>query len=875
MTPALAPELDRALPGVNREAGRITRASDASAVTLSSTRAVLTLQALAGNAAVAGLLEPGSRPMAAGNTHHPALSSVMTELQLKEAANPVTHRTTKAWNVSRMTFYVGGEGLIVFELDDGTSQSLEAAYNGNPPPGDYLNVSMEGGRLRTTPPLGGKPNEKGNVIQWRAPDDVYVALSPPVLLSVRTGRPDINLPGAPGKGVPGGGVSPTAPSASADNLYFRYQSGFSFGPPSSPESRRVGEHIVDWAKVRGRRAESTVSLRQLQVDRSSEAAIIDATHLNLIVRIRDGNAVDPDTGDNQPDDFEGSPRARDRAILTLERHWGQVARSLHSDLARWYHNSMLEAYARTPSSRWDLVTDRKEIKRLRTSLYGHKRYIPLFGAGDVIEVGQHREPNLNVYDVKNDGVSAVWVYIDGHPSWYYRAWGGDLNRLWSIGQTFGAVAVGARFAGMILPLMIKAGGFALTFSPNPAIMIAGVLLDELGEEGLRDLSGEGRSFKDIAASAGQQILVNLVIGRLMGGGKSGAGAKGAGEAGEVLAKAVDKNAVKLTKVIEDEIAYTEGPEVAKALRGGEARPVTDEALRSEGFRYEVEIRHEGGYHTYRHKSSGEWCRWSPPTPICGIDLGQEIDEAFAQLEKGEIPQAAATVEGGLVEGPKPDVFKSIDPRNSPPGWQIQDLPIKIEGDWQSIRTNFEDPNGKYGWIERAYNPTTKELKLKNVFPGDASNMVMHDTPLVPGKGTPTPTYMTIRQMKILGAEFGELSGISMSQIENVEALLEFHAMVRDEGIAIEEAIMKAKSFRYVRTSMDQAGMKLTSVKSVTGGQPEKLENVLTWWERHSSSTGPRDPEIVKLHNKLLQKYKMSRSDVVLHGFDIEFNSVPY
>lgn len=431
-----------------------------------------------------------------------------------------------------------------------------------------------------------------------------------------------------------------------------------------PDDRVTGQRLQNWAIARGSFVvRSEEALKRMQEKDGAESEIADDI-LVLLVDLLEGrdprspydtSAIFVGTGPRfriesertRLDKFEGSENAREMAVIELEDHWGSLERYFTRELIGLYRNSYLEAAGRTPKD-MSLEDDTEVIKRIRTHPYGHEHRILQGLAGDVVFKVDRRYGSWHIVDIYNlgsgpEGGGTVWIYLDGYPLWYYSGSVDLLNRQTVVGEVARGVAEAAKFAGQLFPLLIKAGGFALSFSPSPLMMIAGVVLDELGEEGLRDLSGEGRSFKDIASSAGREILVNLVLGRLMGGGGEG---KPASEAAEALDKVAEKAAVQVRVSVEKEIARTEGPQLVKAVEAGEVRGVTDKTLVDEGFVYEMHIKHEGGSHIYRRKLDGEVCRWSTHR-ICGLEaIKDEIKEIGGFQEGFEGPL------GDIVADPK-------------------------------------------------------------------------------------------------------------------------------------------------------------------------------------------------------------------------------
>jgi len=452
-----------------------------------------------------------------------------------------------------------------------------------------------------------------------------------------------------------------------DPLYMadrRWSSG------QGPDDRVTGQRLQNWAIARGSIViRSDEALMRMQEKDGVESEIVDDIQLLLVDVLRGHNprnAADtshmqwgtrqyrPESEQTRLDNFEGSQNAREMAVLELLDHWGPIEAYLTQALIIRYRDGYLEAAGRTPRD-MSLETDTEVIKRIRKHPYRHEDRINQGMAGDVVfRAGQPigRGHIADIYKSLGSGSTGpgtVWVYLDAHPLWYYSGSVDLLNRQTVIGEVARDVAEAAQFAGRLFPFMIKIGGFAMTFSPNPLLMIAGVVLEELGEEGLRDLSGEGRSFKDIAGSAGKEILINLIFNKLAGGSAEG---KAASEAAEALEKVAEKAAARIRDSVEKEIMSTEGSRVASAVKAGEIHSVKDPTLLSEGFAHEVKIRHEGGEHIYRRKTDGEWCRWSDRR-LCRFRLDEihEVREGIIKHREDMVPGERVLEETGMKEVP--------------------------------------------------------------------------------------------------------------------------------------------------------------------------------------------------------------------------------
>jgi hypothetical protein len=157
--------------------------------------------------------------------------------------------------------------------------------------------------------------------------------------------------------------------------------------------------------------------------------------------------------------------------------------------------------------------------------------------------------------------------------------------------------------------------------------------------------------------------------------------------------------------------------------------------------------------------------------------------------------------------------------------------------------------------------------MKNAFLGDAPSWIQNDVPMVPGKGTPTQTYMTLRIMKILGVGFGEPVIAKMSTIQNIEAIMQLEQQVR-AGVPQDQAVMNTESVTYGKTNIQQGGNQIDSAQ-VEGGRRTPIGDLLDHYETHGRPGGPKDPAVVAEHDALLKKYGFQRTDEMLWDYDIE------
>jgi hypothetical protein len=417
-----------------------------------------------------------------------------------------------------------------------------------------------------------------------------------------------------------------------------------------PDDRVTGQRLRNWAIARGSMVvHSEGALKKMQVEDGAEPSIVEQIYALLVDLLR-GADVGRTThilldGDQSPypvaegerssrlDKFKGSPNAREMAVLELSDSWGPVERYLTHALSRRFNTELLDAYGRTPKRDMEVETKAADILALRKRGYADVwigGYAP-FGGTNAWSVGD-RVGRWKVAGIK-EASSLFWAVLDGHPLWYYRA---NLNLLGTqdvfVQKVAAGVADQAKFAGMLWPMMIKTAGFALSFSPAPVMVIAGGVIEAFGEEGIRDLTGEGRSFKDVSGETARQILIDLALNKLFAGG--GKGPHAGTEAAVALERAVEATASRTRTAVKEAVEKSEGAQVEAAVTAGRGRRVADDKLRAEGFVDEVHIKHDGGEHTFRRKGDGTWCRWSV-IRLCDLEL-PNADRALGPPRTGRI-----------------------------------------------------------------------------------------------------------------------------------------------------------------------------------------------------------------------------------------------
>lgn len=273
-----------------------------------------------------------------------------------------------------------------------------------------------------------------------------------------------------------------------------------------------------------------------------------------------------------------------------------------------------------------------------------------------------------------------------------------------------------------------------------------------------------------------------------------------------------------------------------------------------------------------------------------IEISPKDQSPFRITERVSKPLTpeAKTAPGGKprVDKPVEGLYEGVDPKHKITEWEFRDSRPEPDPDYPGfIRVETEiigpskDGQGMaQGWMERSYNPATKTLLMKNAFLEGLSNKIEHPgtTMLGPGKGTPLVTYLTMRQMKILGIDYAGLTTVKMTTIQNVKAVIELAHLMK-QGLTADQAIVKTHSYQYGSTSIMQSGQ--TIVKARVGGDttPKRLGDLLEWFESGNGQR-PVKQDVVDKHNALLKdvgKGLVDREDIVLWNYDIVIEVKPF
>jgi hypothetical protein len=261
---------------------------------------------------------------------------------------------------------------------------------------------------------------------------------------------------------------------------------------------------------------------------------------------------------------------------------------------------------------------------------------------------------------------------------------------------------------------------------------------------------------------------------------------------------------------------------------------------------------------------------TPRTAPIQQGLQNTTPKALVNRVRNRPATPAATQQGNArVRTPINGLYQSVDTSTPPKGWSFRDASIRTAADGtKTLSTEVTGPKGESGVFVRSYNPKTQKVELLEAFLEDLPKWVDTSTPLVPGKGTPTVTYMTLYQMRRLGVSFGGLKTVKMSTIQNFEAILQLETF-RRQGMPLDRAVLKTHSVQYADTSIIQSGHQISGAKVITtnGAEFRAIGDYMSFYER-------RNPALKATYDALLSKYGMQRTDKMWLNYDIELQLKP-
>ena len=370
--------------------------------------------------------------------------------------------------------------------------------------------------------------------------------------------------------------------------------------PALVDREATAERLRTWGQDSEKILHTPAMVRKLQLDPNVFDIIVDDYGVGLTNRITSSN------------EFEGSDDARKKGAETNRAHWGDIRTPVRQKLSDWYKEQFIEAMSLTP--KWaSPVVDPILLKGVLDNPQKGRAPMGRWGAEAV--PGQ----KVGIFEIDDIGRGMIWFHLPGRPVWLYAISEGDFIRHDPfIAAVSEQVYDKTRFIREVTPIIMKVGAFGMGFSGSVAVIIAGIVVDELATEMQSENEGKpGRSFEEIVGSGATQFLIDRIFHGLLGGGAS----RAVSAAGKGFAR-VEKMAEKAVPIIRREIVNVEKPLVRQALDAGTARQVTDQALKSEGHLVEVAVEAAGEKHMYRLNKKGVWCR--ARTSICDLDLGADL-----------------------------------------------------------------------------------------------------------------------------------------------------------------------------------------------------------------------------------------------------------
>lgn len=230
--------------------------------------------------------------------------------------------------------------------------------------------------------------------------------------------------------------------------------------------------------------------------------------------------------------------------------------------------------------------------------------------------------------------------------------------------------------------------------------------------------------------------------------------------------------------------------------------------------------------------------------------------------------------GGKQTERVPGLYESVDPAVPPDGFTFNDT-VTTRGTEIVVDTTVTAPDGTTGTMSRGLNPATGEFIYHYAFLDGIPRplrWVQSEPAMVPSRGTPLETYMTMRQMKILQERAGVPTGsglpfstprtVHLSTIINVKTVAQLAAAER-AGMALNEGILTTHSVQYANNSIVQGGGRIATAR-VSGGYRTAASNELT----------PRALQENGLSPNFLQENGIPLDFEVLTGFDIDLTVVP-
>ena len=218
---------------------------------------------------------------------------------------------------------------------------------------------------------------------------------------------------------------------------------------------------------------------------------------------------------------------------------------------------------------------------------------------------------------------------------------------------------------------------------------------------------------------------------------------------------------------------------------------------------------------------------------------------------------------------------------------------RVRGLWESIKLQYRPsdahlsefelaPNliltevyppsgGKAGHYKRYWEPGTKTFVLDEGFRYDAPKWIKDvPVPLIEGKGIPTSTYVTLRQIKYLQIAEGGIQKLKLSLVQNAEIMRDIYFIMQEHNLLnLQEAgdyLLSKSGVQYAVTMIKQAGYDISQVKIVDHGYTHYLTTREIRDKKH----------VVEITDQWLQQNNLTWNSKFYIHFDVilELTSIP-
>lgn len=170
------------------------------------------------------------------------------------------------------------------------------------------------------------------------------------------------------------------------------------------------------------------------------------------------------------------------------------------------------------------------------------------------------------------------------------------------------------------------------------------------------------------------------------------------------------------------------------------------------------------------------------------------------------------------------LWESIDIRYQPSDAHLSEFELAPN----LMLTHVNPPQGgTAGHYKRYWEPGTHTFVLDEGFRYDAPKWIKDvPVPLVEGKGIPTSTYVTLRQIKYLPIPQGRIQKLKLSLVQNAEIMRDIYFIMQENNLLnLQEAgeyLLQKSGVQYAVTMIKQAGYDISQVKILDEGYTHYL-----------------------------------------------------